>query len=350
MATEIMSPMVTIVMPVRNEKRAIRRSLAAALAQDYPAERFEVVVADGMSDDGTREVVGEIAASDPRVRLVENRKRIMAAGFNRGLEQARGDVIVMMGGHAEMAPDFLSVCTKVLDESKAQCVGGMIETVCQTGVGRAIALAMSSPFGVGDCAFRIGTKERKYVDTVPFGAYTREAFRLAGNLDEELVRGQDCEFNHRLRKRGARLLFVPELRTRYFSRASLRTLAQQYFGYGFWKPRIMQKHPRQMRPRHFVPAAFVLALLLTTSAALFTPLGQAALVAVTGSYFVANLGASFLSARKGNWRLLPLLPLAFAILHVSYGFGFLCGLIKHWKHWGEHGKQVHIAAKVSETK
>jgi succinoglycan biosynthesis protein ExoA len=328
-------PFVSIVMPVRNEEKAISRSLLAALNQDYPRELLEVVVADGMSDDETRRVVAEITANDPRVRLLENRNRIMAPGFNAALEQARGNVIVMMGGHSQMAPDFVRICTAALGEGNAKCVGGTIETICTTGVGRGIALAMTSTFGVGDCAFRTGTKERKYVDTVAFGAYTRDAFTLVGQLDEEFVRAQDCEFNYRLRKLGARILFVPELRTRYFSRASLRTLWRQYFGYGFWKARIMQKHSRQMRPRHFVPAAFVVALLLSVILAPFSLLGQLLLSAVAGSYLVANLTASFLAARKGDWKLLPLLPMAFTILHVSYGFGFLCCLIRYWNSWGD---------------
>jgi glycosyltransferase involved in cell wall biosynthesis len=328
-------PFVSVVMPVRNEEKAISRSLRAALNQDYPKELLEVVIADGMSDDQTRRVVSEIAAKDPRVRLVENSKRIMAPGFNAALEQARGDVIVMMGGHSEMAPDFVAVSTAALSEGNAKCVGGTIETICTTGVGRGIALAMTSTFGVGDCAFRTGTKERKYVDTVAFGVYTRDAFTLGGQLDEEFVRAQDCEFNYRLRKLGARILFVPEMRTKYFSRASLRTLWRQYYGYGFWKARIMQKHSRQMRPRHFVPAAFVAALLVSAILAPFSLLGKLLFVAVAGSYLVANLTATFLAARNRNWKLAPLLPLAFTILHVSYGFGFLCCLAKYWNSWGD---------------
>jgi len=328
-------PFVSVVMPIRNEEKAISRSLLAALNQDYPANLLEVVIADGMSEDRTREVIQGIADVDGRVRVVDNQKRIMASGFNTGLEHAKGDVIVMMGGHSEMAPDFVSVCTSALLEDRAKCVGGTIETICSTGVGRAIALAMTSTFGVGDCAFRTGTKERKFVDTVAFGAYTRDAFSLVGKLDEEFVRAQDCEFNYRLRKRGAEIMFVPELRTRYFSRASLHTLWRQYYGYGFWKARIMQKHSRQMRPRHFVPAAFVLALFVSALLAPFSFFGQLMFGAVAGSYMIANLAASVLAVRNGDWKLFPLLPIAFSILHISYGLGFLCCLIKYWNSWGD---------------
>lgn len=328
-------PLVTVVMPIRNEQRWIGRSIAAVLSQDYPADRLEVLVADGMSDDGTRHIVQEIARRDPRVRLLDNTARIMVTGFNKALLLSHGDVIVMLGGHAELSPDYVRTCADVLQLKTADCVGGSLETVCETKKAAAISLAMSSPFGVGNAMFRIGAKQKTYVDTVAFGAYTREIIERAGLLDEELVRNQDDEYNYRLRKLGARILLVPDIRCRYHSRTSLSSLWRQYFWYGYWKVRVMQKHPRQMGIRQFVPPTFVATLLVLAATALFFPFSRVLLGIVAGAYILVNGAASVLTARAGGWRNLPLLPFAFITLHLSYGSGFLLGLAKFWNRWGE---------------
>jgi succinoglycan biosynthesis protein ExoA len=329
-------PLVSVIMPVRNEQKAIRRSLAAVLAQDYPRDRLEVLVADGMSVDGTRTSVNEIAARDARVRLVDNPTRIMASGFNTGMRLARGEVLVMLGGHTEIHPDYVRNCVGHLRQGKAECVGGPINTVGQTSWAAAIALALSSRFGVGGVAFRLGANKEKYVDTVGFGAYTREIIEHAGPLDEELVRNQDDEYNYRLRKLGGRILLVPDVHLSYYSRSSLRALWCQYFQYGYWKVRVMQKHPRQMQLRHFVPPAFVAALLTSLLLVPLSAVGTWLFGIVAGSYVVGNLGASLITVRKGKWRLLPLLPVSFATLHLSWGLGVLVGLVRFWNRWGDN--------------
>jgi glycosyltransferase involved in cell wall biosynthesis len=328
-------PLVTVIMPIRNEQRWIGRSLSSVLSQDYPPDHLEVLVADGMSDDDTRHIVQEIALHDSRVRLIDNTARIMVTGFNTALLLSHGDVIVMLGGHAELSPDYVRTCARVLKLKKADCVGGAVETVYETPKAAAISLAMSSPFGVGNAMFRIGTNQQTYVDTVAFGAYTRKIIERAGPLDEELVRNQDDEYNYRLRKLGARILLVPNIRCRYYSRTSLSSLWRQYFWYGYWKVRVMQKHPRQMRTRQFVPPAFVATLFVLAKLALFFPYCRMLLAFVVGAYILANGAASVLTAREGYWCHLPLLPFAFITLHVSYGSGFLLGLAKFWNRWGD---------------
>jgi cellulose synthase/poly-beta-1,6-N-acetylglucosamine synthase-like glycosyltransferase len=335
-------PLVSVIMPVRNEQKAIRRSLAAVLAQDYPRDRLEVLVADGMSVDGTRASVSEIAARDARVRLVENPGRIMASGFNTGMRLARGEILVMLGGHTEIEPDYVRHCVRPLQQGRAECVGGPINTICKTSKAAAIALAMSSRFGVGSVAFRLGTNKEQYVDTVAFGAYTREIIERAGPLDEELIRNQDDEYNYRLRKLGGRILLVPEVHSSYYSRSSLRALWRQYFQYGYWKVRVMQKHPRQMQFRHFVPPAFVAVLLTSLLLVPLSAVGMWLFGLVAGSYVVANIGASLslVAVRKGTWRLFPLLPAAFATIHLSWGLGVLVGLVRFWNRWGKSGKEI----------
>jgi succinoglycan biosynthesis protein ExoA len=323
-------PFVSVIMPIRNEERSISRVLDCLLAQDYPQDRLEILVADGMSTDNTRRVVSVAAAGDSRIRLLDNPQQIMASGFNLGLKAARGDIIMMMGGHTEVATNYVSIAASLLRKELADCVGGPINTVGETDVAQAISLAMSSRFGVGGSAFRCGCRERRYVDTVAFGAYARNIMERAGPLDEEFVRNQDDEFNYRMRKLGGKILIDPELRSWYTSRSSIRTLWRQYFQYGYWKVRVLQKHPRQMRLRQFVPAAFVLSLLLSLILAAVRPkIGNCMMLLEGGSYFLATLlvSMSLVGARR-RWRLAPALAVSFPVLHFSYGAGFLVGLAK----------------------
>jgi succinoglycan biosynthesis protein ExoA len=330
-------PLVSVILPIRNEARFIRRGLEAVLGQDYPPDRLEVIVADGMSTDGTREIVESFQARHPNVRLVDNPKGIVPTGLNAAIPLAQGEILVRVDGHCEIAPDYVRRCVGHLRDEGIDGVGGPLETVGETYLARVIAAAMSTPFGVGNSAFRTAPGKTMLTDTVAFPAYTRAAVEKAGPFDEEMVRNQDDEYNYRLRKLGAKILLAADVRSRYYSRSSLRSLWRQYLQYGYFKVRVLQKHTRQMRLRQFVPALFVAALVLSLVAVPFTPLGWYALAAVTGLYLVANLGASALTAGQKGWRLFPLLPAAYAILHLSYGLGFWGGLVKFWNRWGEGG-------------
>jgi hypothetical protein len=221
-----------------------------------------------------------------------------------------------------------------LQEEGFDGVGGPMESIGETKLAQAIAIGMSSTFGVGDSAFRTLSGISRQVDTVPFPAYTRQIIKRAGNYDEELVRNQDDEYNFRIRELGGKILLAKDVRSRYFSRTSFGGLWRQYFQYGYWKVRVLQKHPRQMSMRQFVPPAFVLALLFSAFSALLPQLRGAALV-VPVLYLIANLGASVLTASRRNWASLPILPLVYALLHFSYGFGFLVGLVKFINRWGD---------------
>lgn len=332
-AAESSLPFVSIVMPVRNEKSFIERSLGAVLAQDYPRDCLEILVVDGMSTDGTRERLFAIAREHSYVRVLDNPGRIVSTGLNTAMRLARGEIVIRVDGHCEIPPDYVSKCVRHLLAGGVDGVGGSVETVGETWVARVIAAAMSSPFGVGNSAFRTRRGASMLADTIPFPAYTRSAIERAGFYDEELVRNQDDEYNYRLRKLGARLLLAADIRCRYYSRARLRRLLSQYFQYGTWKVRVLQKHPRQMRPRQFVPPLFVLALLTSGGAAVVIPACAAVFIAILSVYGVASFLASALVARRAGWSVFPLLPLAFAILHVGYGAGFLWGLIRFRQRW-----------------
>lgn len=327
-------PFISVVMPVRNEAKFISRSLDAVLAQDYPSERMEVIVADGLSTDGTRRIIESFQTRHPELKLIDNPGKIVPTGLNLAIAQARGEVIVRVDGHCEIANDYARRCVEHLLNDGVDGVGGPLETIGETSLARAIAIAMSSVFGVGGAAFRTKTKTM-LADTVAFPAYTRTIIERAGPFDEELVRNQDDEYNYRLRKLGARILLASDVRCRYYSRGTLSSLRRQYFQYGYWKVRVLQKHAGQMQPRQFVPPLFVAVCLISLLLLPLTSVAGYFLAAAVGSYAVANLTASILSLRKEKYALLPLMPIVFATLHVSYGLGFLTGLMKFWRRWGE---------------
>jgi len=340
-------PFVSVILPVRNEAKFIASSLSAVLNQDYPSEQLEIIVADGMSIDNTRQIVESFQARHPNVRLIDNPGRIVPTGLNAAIAQARGEIIVRVDGHCEVARDYVRNCVEHLLNGAVDGVGGPLETVGETFIARVTATAMSSAFGVGDSAFRTVNDKTMLTDTVAFPAYTRTIVEKAGPFDEELVRNQDDEYNYRLRKIGARILLASDVRSRYYSRGSLRSLWRQYLQYGYWKVRVMQKHPRQMRPRQFVPFFFVVSLLFSLLILPFSSLGTLLLSLVIGSYVISNSVASVLVARRKGWQLLPLLPAAFAILHLAFGLGFLVGLIKFWNRWLDCGtSSTHSKAQA----
>jgi succinoglycan biosynthesis protein ExoA len=331
-------PHVTVIMPIRNEERFIARSLGAVLGQHYPPDRMQVLVADGMSEDSTRAVVEELARTHPqhRVRIVDNPGRIVPTGFNAALALADGDVIVRVDGHTIIEPDYVAECVRTLERSGADNVGGRMAAVGDGLVAQTIALATSSPFGVGNSHFHYARGE-KWVDTVFMGAWPRSVFDRIGPFDPELVRNQDDEFNYRLRSKGGRILLTDRIRSVYYGRSSLRTVFRQYRQYGMWKVRVLQKHPRQMSARQFVPPAFAATLLAGTALAPASRAARRGLLATVISYGLAATAASVTVARKNGWRHLPVLPAVFAALHVGYGSGFLFGLVKFRRRWTRGG-------------
>ncbi|HKX26244.1 MAG TPA: glycosyltransferase family 2 protein [Blastocatellia bacterium] len=327
-------PFVSIIMPVRNESGYIERSLPRVLQQDYPDERFEVIVADGCSSDRTPAIVESFKAEHLNLRMITNHGKIAPTGLNAALAEARGEIIIRIDGHCEVEPDYVRQCVRHLQNDGVDGVGGPLETVGETPLAGAIAAAMSSAFGVGGAAFRTVKNQTMLTDTVAFPAYTRAIIDLAGPFDEELVRNQDDEYNYRLRRLGAKILLAADVRARYYSRGTLSKLIQQYFQYGYWKVRVLQKHPFQMSPRQFVPPAFVAALIISTALALCSSLGFLLLGSIAGSYLAANLAASVWTARGSSWNYLPILPFVYLSLHLSYGLGFLIGLLKFADRWG----------------
>ena len=330
-------PFVTLILPIRNEADYIERSLRAVLEQDYLGG-MEILVADGMSTDETRSIVSKLAAwSRFDIRILDNEGRIVPIGMNTALRQARGGVIIRVDGHCVIAPDYVRLCVEYIQKEKVDAVGGAMKSVGETDVAQAIALGMSSRFGVGNSTFRTLSGTSMLVDTVPFPAYTRGIIERAGLYDEELVRNQDDEYNYRIRKIGGKIMLAADIHSLYFSRTSLKQLWKQFFQYGYWKVRVLQKHPFQMRLRQFVPPVFVSSLLFSLIPLLFpVSFFLRLLLLIPILYFILNAVISLSIARKHGMKYLKKLPVIFFLMHVGYGLGFLIGLIKFLNRWGDN--------------
>jgi succinoglycan biosynthesis protein ExoA len=324
----VQAPLVSVIIPMRNEAAHIAACIDSVLAQDYPAGRLEVIVVDGDSNDGSAAVLRRYGA---RVRVLRNPARIVPTAMNIGIAAAQGQVIARIDAHTVVAPDYIRVGVETLQRTGADNVGGPMHAVGGGRWGAAIALAMGSRFGIG-AYFHFGTTERE-VGTVYMGMYPRHVFERIGLFDEELVRNQDDELNYRLRKAGGRVFFTPRMRSRYQNRQSMSALARQFFQYGLWKIRVLQKHPRQMKMRQFVPPLFVLALVTTALLAPWSAAAARLLVAVIAAYAVALAAAAAAVARRHGWRHMGRLVAAFSTMHLSWGSGFLAGALRFAHRW-----------------
>ncbi len=331
-----MNNKVSTIIPIRNESVYIKKCLDSVYSQvNLDGYELEVIIVDGLSTDNTRGIVKEYQKHHSNLILLANPGCIVPMGMNRAYEIANGGIIIRVDGHCEIAPDYVSNCIHHLSETNAVGVGGPMLTIGETPLSETIAIAMSSVFGVGNSYFRTMQGKTMFVDSVPFPAYTREIIAKVGFYDEEMVRNQDDEYNYRIREAGGKLLLAADVQSKYYSRGSIKKLWKQYFQYGCWKVRVLQKHPRQMSLRQFVPPAFVVSLIVSLVFALLNPVFWLIFSGIGGLYLLVNLLASILVAAKKGWHHLVLLPLVFVILHISYGLGFLVGLVKFANRWGD---------------
>jgi len=318
-------PAFSVIIPCRNENDQIEGSVRSMLGQESVPGGLEVIVADGMSEDGTRETLARLAAEDPRLRVVDNAARITPCGMNAGIRAARGRFIAIAGAHNRYAPDYLRRAAEVLAETGADNVGGSMICEGDLPLQRAIGAAHHSPFSAGGARWH-RTSYDGPADTVFGGIYRREVFDRIGFFDEELVRNQDDELNLRLTRSHGRIWHSSRLRSWYRPRNSLARLFRQYMQYGFWKVRVIQKHRIPASIRHLVPGFFVLVLLTLPVLAAFWRPALAVWLALVAVYVLSNVAASVTVALKEGWDLLPFLPLVFACYHFGYGIGFLRGI------------------------
>ena len=328
MDTNLSELFVTVIMPIRNEQTFIARSLGAVLDQDYPHDRIEILIADGMSDDGTLEKIQTLPGAD-RVRIVANPERIQAAGLNKAILQAGGEIIVRVDGHTVIAPDYVRQCVKALTETNAQNVGGPMNPVGITPMGKAIAAAGKSPFAV-PTAFHV-SQEAQLTDTVYLGAWRQTNLLQLGLFDESCNINEDYELNYRIRKAGGKIYFTPAIQSYYYGRQTLGLLARQYFSYGKAKTRTLRIHPTSVRPRQLVAPLFVAGLCFGGILGLIFPFAKIAWLACVLLYFSANLFFSRKVASETAWENLWRLPLVFFTIHVAWGLGFWLGLFSNEK-------------------
>lgn len=321
-------PLLSVIIPCRNERAFVGHCLDSILASDFPGE-FEIVIADGMSDDGTREALARYQARDPRVRVLDNPRRITPAALNLALAAARGEFIARVDAHWAIAPDYLARCVHYLETTEADNVGGRVRTLPQTSgpFAEAIVAGLSHRFGVGNAYYRIGHDQPRWVDTVLGGCWRRSLFDRLGTYNENLVRTQDMEFSLRLKAAGGKTLLAPDVRSDFFVRSRLGAFWRHNVLNGQWAVLpFLYSDVIPVSLRHLIPLIFVGALALATLALPWTALP---LAAIAISYVAANFAASI----HASWRarkpsLLALLPIVFAGLHFGYGLGSLAGVFR----------------------
>jgi glycosyltransferase involved in cell wall biosynthesis len=322
------SAIISVVIPCRNEANHIESCIESVMGGEFPRDRLEVLVVDGMSDDGTRSILEVLTSRYPMIRVLDNPRKIQSAALNIGIGQAKGAVIVRMDAHCEYPANYISALVGWLDRSGADNVGGVWQHCpsADTATAKAIAIVLSHPFGVGNAYYRIGTKKERWVDTVPFGCYRREVFERIGLFDEGIGRNEDDEFNARLVRNGGRILLVPDVVIRYFPRDTLSKLWRMSYQYGYFKPLVERKIGRVLTLRQLIPALFLFSVIASGIGAIWSRAAMILLAVIVGSYTTAIAGIVLRSIPKYGICSSLMLFAAFPVLHFGYGLGFLKGV------------------------
>ncbi len=342
-------PFVTIGMPCLNEAGYIEACLQHALAQDYPPERLEVIVADGGSTDGTRAILDRLAAAEPRLTVVHNPRKIQSAGMNAIITRARGEIIARMDVHAEYAPDYIRRCVEVLERTGADNAGGAARPKARSFFQRALAAALGSPLGVGGSKYRDESNEG-FVESVFNGAFRRSIFERVGLYDPGAITAEDAELNQRIIDAGGKIYLSRDIKTWYYPRDSMRGLASQYFKYGKGRARGLLKHRRLLSIRPMIPFAMVMTGLLLLATAAWQPLTPWLFLA-----YGALCGAEAVRVgRRAGLAALPVVLGIFPVMHIAHGTGFALGLVHYLRHqdWKEPTVTVrhHEASPMASSR
>lgn len=326
-----MTPKVSIIVPCYNEQATIRLLLDAILAQTYLRSQMEIVIADGISQDKTRDVIAGFHSQHPdlALRILDNERRGIPSALNLAVSAARGEIIVRLDAHSMPEPDYMERCEQALEAGKGANVGGvwMIRPGASGWIAESIAAAAAHPLGVGDALYRLAPKAGP-VDTVPFGAFRRELIEKIGGFDETLLSNEDYEFNARVRQSGGVVWLDPQIRSTYFARATLGALVTQYWRYGFWKFKMLRRYPDTLRWRQALPPAFVLSLIGLLILSFFFPLIKFILILEILCYLaVLSMAGAHLAFRQLKPLLVLGLPLAIMVMHLSWGSGFLWSIV-----------------------
>lgn len=326
-ASGLGQPIVSVIVPTRNEALHLESCLDSILHALFAIEKWEVLVVDGISSDGTRDIVRRFSVGHPGVRLVDNFDHTTPAAFNRGIAEARAPVIAIVSGHSTVEHDFFTAGLEALGNGTADVVGGPVATVPggHGPLAKVLALLVSHPFGVGNSKFRVSC-QRGYVDAVPFALFRREVFAEVGLFDEGLPRNQDTEFFGRVARAGLRVLLEPNVKSTYIARGTLGGLLRQGFSNAYWNVRVWRANPAAFRLRHAIPGAFVTTTVLGGLAAFVWPSARTAVALLLALYFVAAMAAASHIAFRSRNVLALAMPVFFFMYHLTYGAGSIAGL------------------------
>lgn len=316
--SDMRSPAVSVIMPVLDEERHLRTAVRAILAQEYDGE-MEVVIALGPSADRTDEIAAELVREDPRVHTVPNPTGRTPAALNAAIKASRHPVVVRVDGHGVLSPGYITTAVRLLAETGAQNVGGIMHAEGENDWEHAVAAAMTSKIGVGNAAFHTGGAAGE-AETVYLGVFRREALEQQGGYNEEFIRAQDWELNFRIREAGGLVWFSPELRVSYRPRPSVRALAKQYRNYGRWRHVVARYHQGSINLRYLAPPAAVLAIAAgLVAGALLSPWA----LVIPGGYLAAIVAGSLPAGRGLPLKARLQIPVALATMHMCWGWGFL---------------------------
>lgn len=321
--------MLSVVMPCRNESRHIEACVRSILGQERPPEGIEVIVVDGMSDDGTREILKTLAKEHPELRVVDNPRRVTPCAMNAGIREARGRYVAILGAHCRYAVDYLRTCVALLDEHpEVECVGGPIISAGKSLFGQAVAAAMSHPVGIGNARHRHPNFEG-YAEGACYPVFRKEVFEKIGLYDEMLVRNQDDELNYRLTKQGGKVFLSPRAQSTYFVRETVSSLFRQYFEYGYWRVAVIRKHRMPASFRHLVPLIFLIGLIVSFTLALIVPEGwRLLMLAGPCVYALILCGVGLHLSCRAGWKVGFLFPVAAATMHIAYAIGCMWGFLQ----------------------
>ncbi len=322
-----MNKTVSIIVPVRNEEKHIAKCLDSILGQDYPKDKMEIVVVDGMSEDGTRKILKGYTDTHSNITVLDNLNQVTPKAFNIGIRNSKGEIITLISAHSIFAKNYISKCIEHLYKTGADNVGGIMEHRGEGFIGNAIAFASANKFGLGGAKFRTAHKAQ-YVDTVFPGAWPRKTFEKYGFFNDQLIRNQDIEHNARIRKNGGKIYFTPEIKCVYFCRSNLKDLWKQNFDNGAWNIKTMKTAPGSLSLRHFVPLIFVCGLIGSVVFSFFSFCGNTLLLLITGSYLLAVIFFSIKIGLNKGIRYVFILPIILITMHFSYGFGGLMALMR----------------------
>jgi len=322
---------VSVLIPCRNEEKFIKTVIEDLLKQTYPKEFMEIFFIDGRSEDSTRNIIQKYEKKYNFIKLVDNPYKYVPHALNLGIRKAKGDIIIRMDAHSSYPPEYIEKLVYWLEKLNADNVGGIwdIKPRNNSLKGKAIALVLSHPFGVGNSKFRILSNLKKpiEVDTVPFGCYKREVFNKIGLFDERLIRNQDLEFNKRLKKNGGKIYLVP-IKLIYFARSNWKELWDNNFKNGKWVILTIHytKDYKSISLRHFIPLLFIIYLFVSLLS--FPLLHSFLLFLPILTYLLLVLGFSLkLGLKQKSVKLIPYTIISFVVLHISYGLGSLYGLL-----------------------